>query len=469
MQLGPDRDGDGALDAVEVTATRAVCNGADGAPGEHGQDGVDGKTALVSTAPASVEACPTGGVVVSSGIDEDGSGALEPSEVQQTAVVCGGPKGSDGLSALLSQTAEPRGANCEDGGVRVEAGLDDDGNGALAASEVDTTTFVCKGAAGPAGQDGQNGTNGADGKDGLTALISQTIEPSGANCEDGGTRIDAGLDVDRNGELDAIEVDTTTYVCSSAGGGGCSTGYHLLSDGGCGRVLFSDNFDDGVIGGDWLPWKKTFLETAGRLNVGDNPRAGFNYGHSGNGRGASLATHVGDQTWTDYRVDLDLQALPPGAYNPYALPGCLRVVSLAFRVQQANESWNEPANTSYYIEMIPSYASCMGRQPGGVTLGSSHGTYFAGTGCCTVAAGSSRVLVSTTSPAFVDGPNHYSLEVKGNNIKLWVNEAPVFDYTDDTVPYAPGAVAIVYGGIEVSVDWELLGWVDNVVVTDMGD
>ncbi|HEY5956157.1 MAG TPA: hypothetical protein VIV60_06380, partial [Polyangiaceae bacterium] len=171
--------------------------------------------------------------------------------------------------------------------------------------------------------------------------------------------------------------------------------------------------------------------------------------------------------WTNYRIDLDAEVLPAGTFNPYGLPSCLRVFEMALRVEQGTEDWNAPASTSYSLGVIPSYDGCMGRQPGGVTLTGVHGVYMAGTGCCDIAAGSFRSLVSTSSPAFVEGANHYAVELKGNNIKFWVNEQSVFDYTDDTVPYLDGANPITFGGFTVGVTWELLGWIDNVVVTDM--
>jgi hypothetical protein len=66
------------------------------------------------------------------------------------------------------------------------------------------------GLTGPAGASGTNGTNG------LNALIKTTTEPSGANCANGGTKLETGLDVNSNGVLDAGEVNLsqTKYVCN---------------------------------------------------------------------------------------------------------------------------------------------------------------------------------------------------------------------------------------------------------------
>jgi hypothetical protein len=57
----------------------------------------------------------------------------------------------------------------------------------------------------------------ADGAPG--ALLDFTDEPAGSNCPVGGTRIDAGRDDDGDGQLDADEVDTTTFVCDGDGDG----------------------------------------------------------------------------------------------------------------------------------------------------------------------------------------------------------------------------------------------------------
>jgi hypothetical protein len=44
---------------------------------------------------------------------------------------------------------------------------------------------------------------------GLSALVNVTEEPNGANCRTGGQRIETGLDLDRDGTLQASEVRTT--------------------------------------------------------------------------------------------------------------------------------------------------------------------------------------------------------------------------------------------------------------------
>ncbi len=82
------------------------------------------------------------------------------------------------------------------------------------------------GADGADGVDGINGTNGVDGTDGVDGynyLHTMTSEGSGANCSDGGYRVDHGLDTDRDNILDVSEILGTFYVCNGIDGTGADT------------------------------------------------------------------------------------------------------------------------------------------------------------------------------------------------------------------------------------------------------
>ena len=67
------------------------------------------------------------------------------------------------------------------------------------------------------GNDGQNGANGADGSDGQTSLIVSSVAAL-ANCPSGGTRIETGIDDDRDGFLASSEIDSTLLVCNGEDG-----------------------------------------------------------------------------------------------------------------------------------------------------------------------------------------------------------------------------------------------------------
>ncbi len=135
--------------------------------------------------------------------------------------------GATSLVALLPFSGA-RG-NCTTGGTQVQSGVDSDGDGVLDSAEVSATAYVCDGSAGapgapgapgkdgatgPAGPAGNDGAPGAAGKDGASSLIAMTPEAAGANCATGGTRIDAGVDVNGDGVLAGDEVRQTSYVCN---------------------------------------------------------------------------------------------------------------------------------------------------------------------------------------------------------------------------------------------------------------
>jgi OmcA/MtrC family decaheme c-type cytochrome len=128
---------------------------------------------------------------------------------------CGGdgPAGAPGATALTETSDEPPGANCVEGGTRIDVGIDDNRNGQLDDSEVMSTTYVCNGS-------------------GKNALVKTSSEPVGDNCAFGGTRIETGLDANNNGTLDASEVDAaaTSFVCNFGPSGAISpsTGINIV-------------------------------------------------------------------------------------------------------------------------------------------------------------------------------------------------------------------------------------------------
>lgn len=51
---------------------------------------------------------------------------------------------------------------------------------------------------------------------GNNVMVATTPEPVGANCPNGGSKVSSGLDSNSNGVLDAAEVTNTAYVCNSS-------------------------------------------------------------------------------------------------------------------------------------------------------------------------------------------------------------------------------------------------------------
>ena len=240
----------GAAGGIKVTVggeTRYVCNGA------------DGQNALARTSGNGDDInahCPNGGIKVEVGVDTNADGTLEDSEVdsEKTRYSCNGADGANGHDALAKVSDEPKGENCPNSaGVKIEVGMDGNGNGVLDDGEVTSTQYVCggkngssQGPQGEKGDQGEPGVNGSDGKDGepgekgdqgpkgdtglqgetgatgeagkngSTSLVSVVDEPAGENCTAGGKKIEVGLDANGNGALDEDEIDPENiyYVCN---------------------------------------------------------------------------------------------------------------------------------------------------------------------------------------------------------------------------------------------------------------
>jgi hypothetical protein len=59
---------------------------------------------------------------------------------------------------------------------------------------------------------------------GTAAAAKVSLEPAGANCAYGGSRIESGIDADNNGTLEAGEVTGVQYACNGAPGASGSDG-----------------------------------------------------------------------------------------------------------------------------------------------------------------------------------------------------------------------------------------------------
>jgi len=192
VETGLDKNANGTLDNDEVTNTNYVCNGA------------NGNTSLTSvTTEAAGNNCTNGGTKIASGVDENGNGKLDENEISTTALVCNGSNGSGSLTKITTETA---GTNCTNGGLKLEYGTDKNGNGMLENDEISATSYVCN------GSDSSNGSSNTSG----VSLVNISDESAGANCANGGSRVDSGIDQNNNGVLDSNEIQNTKYVCNSS-------------------------------------------------------------------------------------------------------------------------------------------------------------------------------------------------------------------------------------------------------------
>jgi photosystem II stability/assembly factor-like uncharacterized protein len=217
VSSGLDTNGDGILDPREVTNRQYICNGA---PGAAGSNGLKSLVSLVALA-AGNATCANGGTQVNSGVDTNGNGVLDPSEITNTQDVCNGAAGatgaagSNGQNSLVSLTTLTVGnASCPNGGTEAQSGIDTNGDGILQGSEVTNTAYACNGAPGATGATGATGSNGAN------SLIAETPEPAGVNCTYAGVKVTSGIDVNGDGILEAGEVQATSYVCNGPPGPG---------------------------------------------------------------------------------------------------------------------------------------------------------------------------------------------------------------------------------------------------------
>jgi Tol biopolymer transport system component len=126
---------------VCLALTLSACGGGGGGGGDNGEVARQPSTVHAAAVVEPGPECPNGGVSVDSGIDDNGNGTLDPAEVDSTEVIC---NGEDGLASLLALTDVPPGADCANGGTRIQSGVDVDGNGVLDAGEVTTEAFVCR-------------------------------------------------------------------------------------------------------------------------------------------------------------------------------------------------------------------------------------------------------------------------------------------------------------------------------------
>gem|GEM_PF-308120 len=221
FNIGPDSNSNGFLEASEVVMNVDICNGAEGPQGPQGpagNDGVDGNDgAQGPQGPAGNDGADgqdgadgndgAQGPQGPAGNDgADGQDGAPGADGQDGAQGPQGPAGNDGSTALIATSTEPAGTNCANGGVKIEAGVDDNGNGQLDSNEVDSTQYICDG-----------------GSSATTMLTSYSTPPTSMGCDVGGRVISHGLDngdgsgTAANGQLENGEIDYSTTLCTKLG------------------------------------------------------------------------------------------------------------------------------------------------------------------------------------------------------------------------------------------------------------
>jgi len=131
LSWGVDANGDGVLDPAERSGSASICDGEPGA-------------VQVLTPVAAGDDCAAGGFRLALGRDTNGDGLLGDDEIEGTALLCNGVDGVDGRDSLIRQTKLKAGsAECPNGGIRFDSGIDLDRDGVLGDEEVSTTNAIC--------------------------------------------------------------------------------------------------------------------------------------------------------------------------------------------------------------------------------------------------------------------------------------------------------------------------------------
>ena len=154
--------------------------GEQGLPGENGADGIDGTNGLNGT---------------------DGQDGMN------------GQSGADGKNSLISTFDVASGFQCENGGIGILIGLDENENGMLTSNEVSETKFICN---------GEDGTStSVVSSSSLTLLHSVTPLGKSNGCPAGGQIMTFGFDngddqgIAGNGVLESGEIDQQNTYCST--------------------------------------------------------------------------------------------------------------------------------------------------------------------------------------------------------------------------------------------------------------
>lgn len=144
------------IDGSETALSeQVVCNGVNGTNGSDGYSTVFSLTRVDTN----FEACQAGsGLQINSGLDTSRNTTLEPSEIQQSQILCdgsdgavgaAGPAGSNGHGLVFQTTAAP-GSSCPTGGKIIMMATDTNDNGQFEVSDSDHQSItLCNGAAAP--------------------------------------------------------------------------------------------------------------------------------------------------------------------------------------------------------------------------------------------------------------------------------------------------------------------------------
>ena len=206
-------------------------------------------------------------------------------------------------------------------------------------------------------------------------------------------------------------------------------------------------------GVNWVPWRMQFEVQGDKLVSLPKVRPGFNYGHGGNGRGATLVTNIDNPEWKDYSVEFEfgMTGVDP-MFNPHQLPLDFRSASILFHVADAKESWNERGGSWYALTF------------GGDGSWSVSCDY---NGFCQTRSGFGNPT-SEGRRTLAEGKglkhdpqagNKIRIDVCGTRMRIWVDGEQLLDIRDERMGEAIGGKVLDHGGIAFTWGFECMGWI----------
>jgi hypothetical protein len=208
-------------------------------------------------------------------------------------------------------------------------------------------------------------------------------------------------------------------------------------------------------GVNWTPWRTMFEVQGDKLVSLPKARPGFNYGHGGHGRGATLMSNIGSDAWKNYSVEFEfcMRGVDP-AFNPYSLPLNHRAGYITFHVADAKESWNESGKSAYTLSLS---------DKGSWSLGCHYDSY-----CHQASGWGNPQQVATRSLAKGTGltldpqeGNRFRVDILGNRIRVWVDGKQIADVSDEKMGASIGGQTLDHGGVGFQTPWECMIWIRN--------
>jgi len=208
-------------------------------------------------------------------------------------------------------------------------------------------------------------------------------------------------------------------------------------------------------GQHWHPWRTEFAVRGTKLVSLPKVRPGFNYGHSGGGRGPALVADIGDTGCKDFRATFEYCVTGINtAFNPYGVGPDYHDGAILFHVVDAKETWNIRGSSMYSLDV---------QGNGAWSLRCMYNSY------CAVPEGwgnprqdAERKLVQGEGLKMdrVNG-NKFIVQVKGHRIQIWMDGEQIVDLTDDKMGQTIGGVTLDHGGIGFVWGLDAMGWIRN--------